>query len=171
MCRLYDEVFAEPPFTWAPVESRRHRERLAGMRGEPGFGIAVGNDDRLVGFAYGFTLPADHRWFTLLDRPLPAETIAEWDGRTFGFINLAVARSHRDRGIGRHLIETLLGSRTESRMLLTVQPTAERTQAIYLHLGYRYLGRKGPVDDAVSAYWDLYTADLADVDFSSTKSS
>lgn len=158
ICRLHDKVFAEPPFTWEPAESRRHSESLTKWRHQHGFNIAIATGAGLVGFAYGFTLPTDHRWFALLDRTLPAATTDEWEGRTFGFINLAVTPAHRGRRIGRRLVEALLSSRTEARVLLTVQPTAERTQAIYRHLGYRYLGRKGPVDDAVSRYWDLYTA-------------
>jgi len=153
-------VFTEPPFAWEPAESQRHREMLAKLRHDTGFGIAVATTGDLVGFAYGCTLPVDHRWFELLDRPLPEALTAEWEGRTFGFLDLAVDRAHRDRGLGRRLIDTLLGSRTEDRMLLTVQPTAARTQAIYRHLGYRHLGRKGPVEDAVTPYWDLYTVDL-----------
>jgi GNAT superfamily N-acetyltransferase len=161
ICRLYGEVFSEPPFVWEHAESHRHAAFLAGLRHESGFGIAVATNGLLVGFAYGFTLPVDHRWWSGLERPQPEAVTTEWEGRTFGFVNLAVVRSQWDRGVGRRLIETLLDSRPESRMLGTVQPTAERTQAIYRHLGWRYLGRKGPVEDAVCRYWDLYTEDLA----------
>lgn len=160
ICRLYDEVFSEPPFAWEPEESRRHRELLARLQGTTGFGIAVATGEQLVGFAYGFRLPADHTWLTLVDRPLHVDDTAEWEGRTFAFIDLAVAAGERDRGLGRRLIDTLLQSRDEDRMLLTVQPTALRTQAIYRHLRFRHLGRKGPVEGAVCEYWDLYTADL-----------
>ncbi|WP_035698770.1 GNAT family N-acetyltransferase, partial [Glycomyces tenuis] len=93
--------------------------------------------------------------------PLPEEVTTEWEGRTFALVDLAVAEPHRGRGIGRGLIETLLSSRGESRAVLTVQPTAQRTQAIYRHLGWKRMGRKGPFDGALSRYWDLYAIDLA----------
>ena len=161
ICRIYDEAFSQPPFLWDAAESHRHAAMLASLRCEAGFGIAVAMSDRLVGFAYGTTLPVDHRWFSQLDRALPESVTSEWEGRTFGFVNLAVTRQHWNRGVGRRLIGALFGSRSESRMLGTAQPTAERTQAIYRHLGWQYLGRKGPVTDAVSQYWDLYASDLA----------
>lgn len=161
VCRLYDAVFSRPPFAWNEAESRRHADMLIGMREEAGFGLALATGADLVGFAYGLTLPVDHRWWTGFARPLPATVTAERPGRTFALVDLAVAESHRGRGLGRSLVETLLAGRGEERAVLTVQPTALRTQAFYRHLGWRFLGRRGPFDQAVSRYWDCYTMDLA----------
>ena len=56
-----------------------------------------------AGFIYGHQLPADtRRWENALES-LPAELTAEWPGRTFLIVELAVRRKFRRRGLGRAL--------------------------------------------------------------------
>jgi hypothetical protein len=59
VCTVYDDVFSRPPFFWRDDESVLHRERLEQLLADPTFGItvALARQD-LVGFAYGFTVPA-----------------------------------------------------------------------------------------------------------------
>ncbi|BCJ65711.1 GNAT family N-acetyltransferase [Polymorphospora rubra] len=165
ICRLYDEVFSEPPFFWRDDESDLHRQRLAGLFDDPTFGITVarvGAD--LVGFAYGFAVPADtQRWSRLTER-LPQETTAEWPGRTFLLFDFAVRRSCRGRRVGRRLHDTLLAGRPEERATLTVQPTAVDTQVIYRHWGWRKVGQVEGGPDAAAPVFDVYLRDsLADL--------
>jgi len=44
----------------------------------------------LVGFAYGLALKPDTQWWSGMTEPLPDELTAEWSGRTFAIIDLAV---------------------------------------------------------------------------------
>src|SRR5438477_12293032 len=80
ICDLYDAVFSAPPFFWRDDESELHRERLSGLLADPMFGIAVARAaDNLVGFAYGFGLPADtKRWTRLVEPMSSAQVMAEW---------------------------------------------------------------------------------------------
>jgi ribosomal protein S18 acetylase RimI-like enzyme len=157
ICELYDAVFSQPPFAWTANGSQEHAQELAALRTDPTFGLAIAMlGDQLVGFAYGVRLPVNHRWWTGFPEPLPDGLTREWEARTFALIDFAVYRGHRGRGLGRRLLELLLGSRSEERTILSVQPTATATQAIYRHLGWQHLGRKGPLDGVTPAYWDIY---------------
>jgi ribosomal protein S18 acetylase RimI-like enzyme len=62
-----------------------------------------------------------------MTEPLSEELTAEWNGRTFAVIDLAVREDHRKRGIGRALLNSLLTDRPEQRATLTVQPDAKDT--------------------------------------------
>ena len=164
ICVLYDEVFAAPPFFWRDDESELHRERLTGLLADPTFGIAVARaSEELVGFAYGFGLPADtKRWTRLVEPVSSARVTAEWPGRTFLLFDYAVRQSYRGRGIGRRLHDGLLGSRPEERATLTVQPTAAETKGIYQHWGWRLVGKMEGGPAAAAPMFDVYLRDSLD---------
>jgi ribosomal protein S18 acetylase RimI-like enzyme len=161
ICTLYDQVFSQPPFRWTNDESQHHRKLLSSLMEEPSFGIATADADRqLVGFAYGYQLPPDTKWWQNFLEPVPDDLAQEWPGRTFALIDLAVDQAWRGQGLGRELTEALLGSRAEQRATLSVQPTAADTQAFYVHLGWRKVGRKKMAPGAVSPFFDVYVVEL-----------
>jgi ribosomal protein S18 acetylase RimI-like enzyme len=161
ICTLYDQVFSQPPFRWTDEESQHHREMLSSLRTEPTFGIATAEaDGQLVGFAYGYQLPPDTRWWQNFLEPVPGDLAREWPGRTFALIDLAVDQPWRGQGLGRNLTEMLLASRAEQRATLSVQPTAADTQAFYLHLGWHKVGRKQMPPGVVSPFFDVYVVEL-----------
>jgi len=163
ICDLYDEAFSVPPFFWREDESRLHRERLDSLLNDPTYGIAVAfAGEELVGFAYGFMLPADTKRWSRLTEPLPPEITAEWPGRTFLLFDYAVRKTYRGRGIGRALHDTLLGSRAEERATLSVQPTAVDTKAIYEHWGWRSVGQSEGGPTAAAPVFDNYLRDRLD---------
>jgi ribosomal protein S18 acetylase RimI-like enzyme len=161
ICALYDAVFSQPPFRWTDEESAHHRQSLMELSRNPTFGLASAEaGDELVGFAYGVRLPPTTEWWRGFREPLPADLVAEYEGRTFALIDLAVAEAYRGQGLGRRLLDLLLGSRSEERATLCVQPTATETQAIYGHLGWQRVGRKEAAADAVSPLWDVFVLPL-----------
>jgi ribosomal protein S18 acetylase RimI-like enzyme len=161
ICQLYDRVFSRPPFRWTDEESEHHRELLTGLREDPTFGIVTAQaGDQLVGFGYGFALRPDTKWWQHFQEPLPDDLTKEWPGRTFALIDLAVDEQWRGHGLGRQLTETLLASRSEERATLSVQPTATDTQAFYVHLGWRKVGRKEMPPGVVSPLFDIYVVEL-----------
>jgi ribosomal protein S18 acetylase RimI-like enzyme len=161
ICALYDMVFSQPPFRWVDEESVHHRRSLVEVSRNPTFGLAVAAaGGELVGFAYGVRLPPTTGWWRGFQEPVPAELVAEYEGRTFALIDLAVAEAYRGRGLGRRLLDLLLGSRSEERATLCVQPTAIETQAIYEHLGWQRVGRKEAAADEVSPLWDVFVLPL-----------
>lgn len=161
ICALYDAVFSQPPFRWTDEESAHHRQSLSELAHNPTFGLATAQArDELVGFAYGVRLSPTTSWWQGFEEPLPAELVAEHEDRTFALIDLAVAEAYRGQGLGRQLLDILLGSRAEERATLCVQPTATETQAIYEHLGWQRVGRKQAATDAVSPFWDVFLLPL-----------
>lgn len=162
ICDVHDRVFSVEPFTWVPEMSPAHEEELRSLREVAGFRLVVARRrDRLLGYAYGHPLPADHGWWGDFDRPLPAGLVREWPGRTFAVISLAVLPERRGRGTGRRLMEELLRGREEQRAILSVQPTALATQSVYRHWGWTNVGRKGPLTGVTPPCWDIYVRDLA----------
>lgn len=160
VCGLYDEVFSQPPFHWRADESELHRQRLEGLLSDPTFGAVVAHiGEELVGFAYGFTLSADTKRWSRLRGTVPPELIVEWPGRTFLLFDFAVRASMRGRGIGRAVHDRLLGSRSEERGTLTVQPTALDTKAIYEHWGWRKIGQMDGGPTAAAPVFDVYLRD------------
>jgi GNAT superfamily N-acetyltransferase len=163
ICELYDEVFSVPPFFWREDESDLHRERLLRLVEDPTFGIAVAwAGDELVGFAYGFTVPPDTKRWANLTGPTPPELTEEWPGRTFLLFDFAVRRSYRGRGIGRRLHDALLGSRSEERASLSVEPPAADTKAIYEHWGWRKVAQSIGGATAAAPVFDVYVRDSLD---------
>ncbi len=136
---------------------------LRSLLTEPTFGIATAEaDGHLVGFAYGYTLPPNTRWWQGFPEPLPAELTHERTGRTFALIDLAVQERWRTQGVGRQLVDTLLGGRCEERATLCVQPTASAAQAFYGRLGWQKVGRKDMPPGAVSPSFDVYLVELGE---------
>ncbi len=163
ICELYDEVFSQPPFLWLDDESELHRERLIGLLQDPTFGLVIARaGDELIGFGYGFSLAPDTTRWQRLDRSLPEDVAAEWPGRTFVLFDYAVRRTHRGQGIGRLVHDQLLGSRSEERATLTVQPTALDTKRVYEHLGWRKLGQMEGGPGAAAPVFDVFLRDRLD---------
>ena len=109
-----------------------------------------------MGFAYGLALKPDTPWWSGMIEPLPDELTAEWNGRTFAIIDMAVREDYRKRGIGRTLLVALLASRSEQRATLTVQPVATDTEEFYDHLGWQRVGTTKAPAGAVSPFFDVY---------------
>jgi GNAT superfamily N-acetyltransferase len=163
ICALYDEVFAAPPFFWREDESQLHRQRLEDLLVDSSFAITTATfDGQLVGFAYGFMLPADTKRWTRLTEPVSVQVASEWPGRTFVLFDFAVRHPYRGRGIGKHLHDRLLGSRSEERATLTVQPTAVDTKRLYARWGWRRVGQMEGGATAAAPWFDVYLRDRLD---------
>ncbi|NVI86039.1 GNAT family N-acetyltransferase [Actinomadura sp. BRA 177] len=162
VCDVHDAVFAQPPFAWAPQMATENSEYLRRLMDDPTFGFVLAEHrGHLIGYAFGHRLPADHGWWNDFTEPLPDDLTAEWDGRTFALISLALLPPWRGLGIGGRLVRELLAARNEERAILSVQPTAVATQAFYRHLGWHKVGRKGPLEGVVPPYWDIFIFTVA----------
>jgi GNAT superfamily N-acetyltransferase len=159
--QLYYDAFSKPPYQWPDNEETAFRQRLTRLARDPTFGIATARtNDKLVGFACGFTLRPDTSWWEGFIMPVREELTREWEGRTFAVIDFAVAETRRGQGIGRRLHDILLGSRQESRATLAMEPTAHEERTIYERWGWRVVGRlRGPVTDFAPEF-DIMVRDL-----------
>jgi ribosomal protein S18 acetylase RimI-like enzyme len=161
ICHLYDTTFSQSPFRWTDDESQHHRQSLTSLIMNPTFALMTAEAaGELIGFAYGVALQSDTPWWSGMTEPLPEELTAEWNGRTFAVIDLAVRADYRKRGIGRALLDTLLASRPEQRATLTVQPVAADTKEFYDHLDWQRIGITKASTGAVSPFFDVYLLSL-----------
>ncbi|MGW7002625.1 GNAT family N-acetyltransferase [Streptomyces sp. NPDC054933] len=161
----YAEVYAEPPYCEGPEDVKEFTERFTRQAAtRPYFRLVLARDaaDRIVGFTYGYCLPADTRWWSGLQQP-PADPgfTRETGERTFAVIELAVRRPWRRSGVATALHTALLDGMPAERATLTVRPEPEVDPAhqAYSHWGYRSLGPSRPWDDA-----PLYTAMIRTLD-------
>ncbi|MFG3268494.1 GNAT family N-acetyltransferase [Streptomyces bobili] len=158
----YEEVYADPPYCEGPsdvAEFIEHYRRQLDTR--PGFRLVLARDaGEVVGFTYGYRLPADTGWWGNLLEPMPAEFARETGERTFAVIELAVRKPWRRRGIAAGLHALLLGGLAVERVTLTMRPEPEAApaQSAYAAWDYRKVGESHPWPEA--PVYDAMVLDL-----------
>ena len=137
---VYAEVFSLPPYNEGPELAEEFLDRLAEESKRPGFSlVAACGCGRLVGFAYGYTMPAGE-WWDGTDRPAPEEVKA---ADKLAVIEWAVLPERRGAGVGRRLLDELLTGRRERWATLTVVPAAD-ARVIYDRWGWRQVASTRP---------------------------
>jgi GNAT superfamily N-acetyltransferase len=140
---VYAEVFSLPPYNEGPEMADEFLDRLAEESKRPGFSLVAacggGRPLGLVGFAYGYTMPAGE-WWDGTDRPAPEEVKA---ADKLAVIEWAVLPDRRGAGIGRRLLDELLAGRREQWATLTVVPAAD-ARVIYDRWGWRQVASTRP---------------------------
>jgi GNAT superfamily N-acetyltransferase len=133
---LYLEVYHEPVTSFHGEE--RYRRQLAGHLTAPRWeAVTARYADVLIGYVYGFTLPAETRWWRgLLSEVMDGFTV-ENGQRTFAISELLVRKQFRRRGVATSLHAELLANRTEERATLLVEPDNVSAQAAYAAWGWR----------------------------------
>ncbi|MDT0452143.1 GNAT family N-acetyltransferase [Streptomyces hesseae] len=147
----YEEVYVEAPYNEGPREVAEFIERFQRQALRPGFRLLLArDDDEVVGFAFGYRLPADTSWWNGMFTPLPEEFTRETGERTFAIIELAVRKPRRRRGIARALHARLVDGLGVERVALTMRPEPEAApaQRAYEAWGYVKVGRTQPWDEA-----------------------
>jgi ribosomal protein S18 acetylase RimI-like enzyme len=120
-------------------------DRLRGYRAAPGYTLITAREDsRLVGFLYGYPLPAGSRWWDGLTPVQPDEFTAETGTRTFAVNDMAVPVDRRRRGIAQAMHGLLLADRPGMRFTLAVMPSNTVARAAYRKWGYRVVGQPRP---------------------------
>lgn len=130
--QLYGEVYAEPPYNEGPEQQAGYVDRLRDESASPGFELVVAEDaGKIIGFVYGLTLASDQWWPQALT-PEPTFTRGQPKYMVCEFV---VKKEHRGRGIGGHLLSSLLSARTEPWATLCSNPAAPARQ-IYQRWGW-----------------------------------
>jgi ribosomal protein S18 acetylase RimI-like enzyme len=156
---LHAEVYADPPYGWHE-DAGVFAERFRVQHRQPGFVLAAARrGGYLVGYAAGMPLRPSTSWWRDLTTPLPDDVTAEYPGRTFALIDLAVRASWRRQGIGRALHELILHGRREERATLTVLPAATAAQSAFHSWGWRKIARTRALDPG-SAVFDVLVVPL-----------
>lgn len=157
----YEEVYEEPPYREGPSDVAEfishyqvHVQR-AGMR------LVIARDNgEVVGFTYGYLLPADSSWWANVQEGLPEDFAREDGRRTWVILELAVRKAWRRLGVAENLHQLLLDGLDVERVTLTVrpEPEAKAAQSAYEKWGYREVGLSHPWDEA-----PFYTAMVLDL--------
>jgi GNAT superfamily N-acetyltransferase len=157
----YEEVYAEPPYCEGPSDVAQFIEHYQAQCRRPGMRLVLARDaEEVVGFTYGYPLPADTGWWASVQEELPADFVREDGARTWAIIELAVRKAWRRRGVAAVLHTRLLHHVDAERVTLTVrpEPEARAAQVAYLAWGYREVGVAHPWEEA-----PFYTAMVLDL--------
>jgi GNAT superfamily N-acetyltransferase len=130
---LYQEAYAEPPYHSGPLfDADAFEARTRRQATRDGFTIVwAETNGRVVGFAFGFMMPAGG-W---------------WAGQAATPPDRVVARAWRGHGIGRRLLDELLSGRPESFAILTAVRDAP-ARAMYARWGWEQVGTAQHTTDA-----------------------
>jgi ribosomal protein S18 acetylase RimI-like enzyme len=134
---VYSAVFDDQPDleTWRASTWDRHSAR-------PGFRIARAfEDDRLVGFAYGYTGERGQWWTDRAFEVLPPDVARAWLGGHFELVSIGVLPDQRRGGIGRALLRTLMTDLPhERRLLMATSDELGPARRLYAAEGWRVIG-------------------------------
>lgn len=143
---LYLDIRAEQDHTGASIyDPDVFVKRTTRQAGQLGFSavLAISPDDKVIGFAFGFTFGAGEWWSGNPTPPTPE--ILE---RTkFALIELDVATAMRGQGIGRRLMDELLADRPEPYAVLTSVPGTP-ARGMYDRWGWVQMGTAQHAPDA-----------------------
>ncbi|MER7820731.1 GNAT family N-acetyltransferase [Streptomyces sp. NPDC096153] len=144
----YEEVFADAPYCEGPWGVAEFIDRYPQqIRTQLGFRLVIARAaPEVVGFTYGYQLPATTGWWGNLLEPMPEDFTAETGDRTFAVIEMVVRRPWRRRGVAAGLHARLVEGLGVERVTLTVRPEPEAApaRAAYAAWGYRKVGRSHP---------------------------
>lgn len=148
----YEAVYADPRYCEGPsdvdefIDHYQVHAQRAGMRL-----ILARNGDQVVGFTYGYLLPADSRWWANVQEEDLTEDFTREDGqRTWIILELAVRKAWRRLGVAATLHTLLLDGLDVERVTLTVrpEPEAKAAQSAYAKWGYQEVGLSHPWPEA-----------------------
>lgn len=137
---VYAAVFCAPPWNEPPERAVNFGDRLAAWAGQSGFvGVLAEQSGSVTGFAVGVTtpdhLPRDHIYDHVRSILGPV-AVTELCGR-LEVLELAVHPSARRGGLGRRMLDALVGDRPA--WLITV-PVIPGTTAFYDAVGWQRCG-------------------------------
>lgn len=147
---LYDAVFGRFP------EKSVWREQLFDRdRRRDGYRLVVAlDDDRVVGFSWGYRGERGQHWPDLVARTLP-ELPAEWVRDHFELVDLAVDPSVRRTGIGGALHDALLEGLTGRALLGSMLADDDPALRLYVSRGWSTLGHLDDNRQVMGAYLPL----------------
>jgi GNAT superfamily N-acetyltransferase len=116
-------------------DDEQHYARHAARHGFRSVG--AWDDDRLVGFGYGYLATPGSWWDGWVLPALERAGKADLLEGAFEVVALHVRPELHGKGLGRRLLDALLDDVDAPRVLLTTQDGANPARGFYAHLGFR----------------------------------
>jgi ribosomal protein S18 acetylase RimI-like enzyme len=141
LAAVYLSAFGAPGYDEEPARAEAFgKEQLPLHSQRDGFKFVVArSDDRIVGFAYGFTGQRGQWWSDRIAEAAPAGIVAEWVGGHFEIVDLAVMVEAQGRGVGAALHDVLMADLPHERALLTTWVDDRPAPRLYRRKGWQVL--------------------------------
>lgn len=148
---VYVEIYPDPEDTFHGEE--RYRRQITSHMTAPDWKLVTGTKDgRMAGYAYGFALPPDTRWWSGLQTPVPQDFTREDGRRTFAISEIMVRAPWRRQGIAKALHDELLAGTAAERFTLLAEPNNGPAQAAYASWGWHKVAELRPHWDNAPLY-------------------
>lgn len=130
---VYRSVYSMPPYNESKSEIQNFAQSWPTRIKKSGFLFvgAADQSDHLVGFSYGWQSIRGDSWNTKLLAQLQ-ESDAHWLSDCFEFVDLAVAPSAQNFGLGRQLTRELFSKVTAKTAILLTHQTSTKASQMYL---------------------------------------
>lgn len=112
--------------------------------GRPGFRAvaALGSDDALLGFGYGYSSEPGQWWHDQVAKALDRGTADQWLRGSLELCELHVRPARQGAGLGRLILRTLLTDAPHPAVLLSTPEGDTRAWRLYHSLGFLDLARR-----------------------------
>ena len=137
---VYANVLDQPFFTLGEFA-----RRLDGYVAAPGWECVLGRiGDEPVGYAFGYRLPPNARWWRGLRTQVSPADIEETGTRTFALNEIMVRALWRGTDVARRIHDELVNGRPEERSTLLVEQTHPKVRKRYEEWGYTWFAELQP---------------------------
>jgi len=147
---LYERAYADK-LDGAFRSRERFLERLDAHLSRPGVDlVAAHKDGQLVGYIYGFTLPAGSKWWDSFEGDMrPEVEAAARAGQMRAVAELMVVPEERRQGIARRLHDELIrGWQGQGYATMLVDPANTPARSAYESWGWKLIGYEQPFEDS-----------------------
>ncbi|HEX4654401.1 MAG TPA: GNAT family N-acetyltransferase [Mycobacteriales bacterium] len=121
----------------APDLVGQRRDIMADHVERQGFVAAVAMDgDRLIGFGYGYQGRPGEWWHDVVSAALGRERSREWLSDAFDLAELHVHPAHQGNGVGRELLDLVLGAAAGRTVVLSTHDSETVARALYRSVGF-----------------------------------
>lgn len=140
LAAVYLSAFGAPGYDESPARAEQFgNEQLPLHSQRDGFKFVVARaEERIVGFAYGFTGERGQWWSDRIAEAAP-EIATEWIGGHFEIVELAVMVEAQGQGLGAALHDVLVADLPNEKALLTTYTDDRPAPRLYRRKGWQVL--------------------------------
>ncbi|HEY0736570.1 MAG TPA: GNAT family N-acetyltransferase [Herpetosiphonaceae bacterium] len=160
---VYRAVFTLPPYNEAEPDFAAFAESFSRHVQHPDFRCYIAQDSAtrsVCGFAYGFTIDAESRWYEFFYDLLQSKGREAWLADCFIMVELAVMPEYQGQGIGGRLHDALLADTPHRTAVLSTAQHENAALHLYRRRGWEILAQDWFFDQGEQPFY-LLGLDLA----------